>query len=449
MSSTLILWLLLFAGLTLAAFKRPAYAVAGYMLSFFLCPPFWWWGGPIEGIRWNFYSGLVLLAVVLLSSPRKIGSLEGNSRRVFLIAVFILANATFVNFALASNTEISTEAYFLLAKFFLLCYLIYASIKSKFDMQIVMMSMILGAAYIGFEVTVNERGELEGNRLEGVGAPGANTANHFASLMVAVLPLVAPFFLVGNIYYKSLAVICAPLIVNVVLLCNSRGAFLAAIMSAIVFLAMAPKGVRKKAWVVVIAGGIGTFMLMGDARILDRFMSTFAAEEERDSSAQSRVELVKAGLDMIADYPLGAGGDSFKKVHGVKYLIKRGISNVPKAIHNGYLNETCGWGIQGGLLRVAFFGFAIFATWRHLKDSPVDPETEFERLAACSFMAGLSALLVTSLFGNHLDSEWGMWMVGLMVAVIAITPIDGEWDEEEEQEAEFEDDETPLELAMN
>ena len=272
MSSTLILWLLLFAGLTLAAFKRPAYAVAGYMLSFFLCPPFWWWGGPIEGIRWNFYSGLILLGAVLLSAPRKISSLDSKSRSVFLIAALILANATFVNFVLASNTEISSEAYFLLAKFFLLYYLIYASIKSKFDMQIVMMSMILGAAYIGFEVTVNDRGELEGNRLEGVGAPGANTANHFASLMVAVLPLIAPFFLVGSTYHKALAIICAPLIVNVVLLCNSRGAFLAAIMSAIVFLAMAPKGVRKKAWVVVIAGGIGTFMLMGDARILDRFM---------------------------------------------------------------------------------------------------------------------------------------------------------------------------------
>ena len=98
---------------------------------------------------------------------------------------------------------------------------------------------------------------------------------------------------------------------------------------------------------------------------------------------------------------------------------------------------------------MAFFGFAIFATWRYLKHSPVDPETEFERLAACSFMAGLSALLVTSLFGNHLDSEWGMWMVGLMIAVIAITPTDDESDEEEEQETEFEDDETPLELAMN
>ena len=98
---------------------------------------------------------------------------------------------------------------------------------------------------------------------------------------------------------------------------------------------------------------------------------------------------------------------------------------------------------------MGFFGFAIFATWRHLKASPVDPETEFERLAASSFMAGLSALLVTSLFGNHLDSEWGMWMVGLMIAVIAITPTDDEWDEEEEQETEFEDDETPHELVIN
>ena len=452
MSLTLVLWLLLFVWLTLAALNRPVYAVAGYMLSFYLCPRFWWWGDLIEGYRWNFYSGLILLGVVLISAPRKISSLDLNSRRVFLIAAFILANATFVNYALASKTEISTEAYMLLVKFLLLCYLIYASIKSKFDMQVVMMSIILGAAYIGFEVTVNDRGELQGNRLEGVGAPGASTANHFASLMVTVLPLVASFFLVGNIYHKALAVICAPLIVNVILLCNSRGAFLAAIMSAIVFLAMAPKGVRKKAWIVVIAGAIGTFMLMGDSRILDRFMTTFAAQEERDNSAQSRIELIKAGADMIFDHPLGAGGDSFKKVHGVKYLRRHGISDNAKAIHNGYLNETCDWGIQGSLLRLAFFGFTIFATWQHLKASPIDPEFEFERLAACSFLSGIAALLVTSLFGDHLDSEWGLWMVALMIAYMAITPIDHNGDDEweEEYKASFDEDEATLpELVLS
>ena len=452
MSLTLALWLLLFLGLTLAALNRPVYAVAGYMLSFYLCPRFWWWGDLIEGYRWNFYSGLILLGVVLISAPRKISSLDLNSRRVFLIAAFILANATFVNYALASKTEISTEAYMLLVKFLLLCYLIYATIKSKYDMQVVMMSIILGAAYIGFEVTVNDRGELQGNRLEGVGAPGASTANHFASLMVTVLPLVASFFLVGNLYHKALAVICAPLIVNVILLCNSRGAFLAAIMSAIVFLVMAPKGVRKKAWVVVIAGSIGTFMLMGDTRILDRFMTTFAAEEDRDNSAQSRVELAKAGLDMIMDHPIGAGGDSFKKVHGVKYLKRHGISDNAKAIHNGYLNESCDWGIQGGLLRIAFFGFAILATWRHLRASLSDPEFEFEHLAACSFLSGMSALLVTSLFGDHLDSEWGLWMVALMIAYMAITPIDHHDDDEweEEYETEFGENEATLpEMVLN
>ena len=112
----------------------------------------------------------------------------------------------------------------------------------------------------------------------------------------------------------------APLIVNVVLLCNSRGAFLAAIVSAVVFIAMSPGRIRSKAVKTVAVGAFGVFLLMGDVRIMDRFLTTFASEEERDSSAQSRLNFAGAGLAMIGDYPLGAGGNGFKKVHGIKYL---------------------------------------------------------------------------------------------------------------------------------
>lgn len=426
MSLTLLIWIALFVGLTIASIRRPSYAVGGYMLSFFLCPPFWWWGDPIGAYRWNLYSGVILLLVVLLSGIPRVGALQQSSQRVFQICGLMAINATVVNYLLSADLEISTEGFQLLVKFLLLGYLIFATIKSNFDLKIVMSSMLLGAAYIGFEVTINERGEIQGNRLEGVGAPGASTANHFASLMVTVLPLVAPFFLVGTLSQRVMAILAAPFILNVVLLCNSRGAFLAAIASAIVFLIAAPKDVRGKAWKLIAVGAIATFMLMGDSRILDRFTTIFASEEDRDTSAQSRIDFAKAGIDMVVDYPLGSGGSAFKKVRGIKYLMGRGLPPVSKAIHNGYITEATQWGVQGAVLRLSLFAWAILATWRTLKrpreaEDPNDSEERFQRIAACSFLSGIAALLVTSCFGDHLDSEWGIWLIMLSVAFVEMS----------------------------
>lgn len=420
MTLTLLVWLALFSCLTIASIRRPAYAVGGYMLSFFLCPHFWWWGDPVGGYRWNLYSGLILLAVTLLSNPKRIGTLGHGGQRVFQICGLMAVNATLVNYLLAADQEVSTEAFQLMVKFLLLGYLIFAAIKSKFDLQIVMASILLGAAYIGYEVTINDRGELQGNRLEGVGAPGASTANHFASLMVTILPLVAPFFLVGNLLQRVMVIIAAPFILNVVLLCNSRGAFLAAIASAIVFLVAAPKDIRGKAWKLIAVGAIATFMLMGDSRILDRFTTIFASSDSRDSSAQSRIDFARAGLDMVFDYPLGSGGSAFKKVRGLDYLENRGLPSEAKAIHNGYITEATQWGIQGGFLRLALIAWAMVTTWKSLRLTRDDSESSFERIAGCSFLSGLSAMLVTSCFGDHLDSEWGIWMIALMIAFVEL-----------------------------
>lgn len=443
MSVTVIIWLALFACLTLAAFVRPVYAVALYMLTFFLAPPFWWWGSPIAGYRWNFIGGVVLVMATLMAFQFSFSQLNSKIQFVLKLALAMLVNATFVHLVIAGGSEISGESYTLLAKLLLLFFLFFAAIKTKADFKIAMIAILLGAAYIGYEVTFNDRGSIEANRLEGIGAPGASSANHFASLMVTVMPLVAPFFLAGKKRGKILAVVCAPLILNVVLLCNSRGAFLAAIVSAFVFLASAPKSIRGKAWKLIAFGLVATFMLMGDARILERFATTFVAQEERDSSAQSRIEYAKAGLAMAADYPLGAGGDSFKKVHGVTYLRKMGIANEAHAIHNGFINEACEWGVLGVLLRIGIFAVTMLTAWKHLRipepvylDKDELIELNFDKLAGCAFLAGCSAFLVTSLFGDHFDSEWGLWLVALMLSYVSLNPINSEFELEEDEDAE-------------
>lgn len=419
MSITVLVWLALFGGLAILAFKRPAYGVALYMLTFFLCPPFWWWGDPIAGYRWNLYSGVILLVAVLISrsgeSPADSAATSPTARKLCHFASLMLLNAVVVHVVLADDWEVSSDKLMLLAKFVLLFFMINLSIKTEWDLRIVLLAILFGAGYIGYEVTVNERGKIESNRLEGIGAPAASQANQFACLMVTILPLVAVFFLAGRRWEKLIAVAIAPLIVNVLLLCNSRGAFLAAIASAVTFLAFTPKSVRRKAIGVVALGGIATWLLLGDGRITERFMTTFVDDTERDASAQTRLDNARAGLLMIKDHPLGAGGDAFKNKHGRKYQSELGFDGHAGAIHNGFLNEACEWGLQGLLLRMAFVVGTIVLLWQNTR-MPRAPGDEFGHLLGAALFSGLCAFLVTCLFGDFLDSEWGYWITAIGVA---------------------------------
>lgn len=414
----------------MAALRRPVFAVSLYMLTFFLLPQFWWWGDALASIRWNFFGGVILL---IASFTVKAPPLSADVQRFIYISLAILANMTLVNFLIAGNSDASFEAYELTVKFLVLSYLMARTIQSTDDLKIALISILIGAAYIGFECMVNDRGDIVHNRLEGVGAPGATTANHFASLMITIMPLVAPFFLYGRLLVKGFAVCLGALIVNVVLLCNSRGAFLAAIFSTFSFVFLAPKEVRKKAIKLVAVGAFGVFLLLGDGRIVDRFLTTFASKEDRDNSSQSRLDFWQAGLVMIADYPIGAGGNGFKKVHGVRYLRKAGVSDVARAIHNGYLNEICQWGLQGLVLRLAWYYLAIRITLRSIRwRLQSDESDQFLIIAQVSMLTGIVAFLFGSLFGDLLDAEWGHWMVALMVAASLINSSDFDEDELDE-----------------
>jgi hypothetical protein len=418
LSLTLIVWMLLFVGLLVAAIKRSVFAVSLYMLTFFLLPAFWWWGDLLAEYRWNYIAGLVLLAASIPTEKRQFA---GSAKRFVKVSLAILANVTFVNFVIAGNTEVSFDGYQMVVKMLLLTYLMVRTVRTEGDLKVVMMSILLGASYIGYECAFNDRGDIVGNRLEGVGAPGASTANHFASLMATCLPLVSPFFLVGRLREKIAAILMAPLITNVVLLCNSRGAFLSAIFSAIILIVFSPRHIRSKSIKVVAVGSLGVFLLLGDARIIDRFVTIFASQEDRDDSAASRLDFWAAGIEMVRDYPLGAGGNGFKKVHGLKYLMKSGASQTARAVHNGYINEACQWGIQGLGLRLLWFYIAILIALESIRSLiAVRVKNDFLLVTQISLLAALGAFLLGSLFCDIFDAEWGHWMVALIVATSSV-----------------------------
>ncbi|NQU20251.1 MAG: O-antigen ligase family protein [Candidatus Nealsonbacteria bacterium] len=398
------------------ALRKPAWGVALYMLTFFACPPYWWWGESLGDYRWNLYGGVILLVAVLLSrlSAEDDGGEKSRGQRwVIWTSIAILANATLVHFLLAADHEVSADSYTLLAKFVLLFLLIVAATRTLADLRIILLAIVLGAGYIGYEATINDRGQLSGGRLEGIGAAGVDDANGCASLMVTVLPIAGVLFLTGRRWEKLLMLPVAPFIINVILLCNSRGAFLAAIASAVVFLSVVPPPARKQAIKLLALGAVAVWLLLGDPRIIERFTTTFASEEDRDSSAAGRIEFWKSGLAMVADHPFGAGGDGFKKVHGPEYLARRDVHEA-RAIHNGYINEACEWGIQGLILRLCFVAGAAVLVWYTIRSCRKRDATDGMLLGA-AVLASMAAFLVTCLFGDRLDSEWGYWVPALAV----------------------------------
>jgi putative inorganic carbon (HCO3(-)) transporter len=415
MSATAAAWALLGVTLLVLSLRRPAYGVAFYMLTFFAAPHLWWWGNDLPELRYASIAGVVLLGAVTLylaNSPEDHGH---RFTRVHVTAVAMALNVTFVQLLIASTPSISVEDYVQVVKFILLFFLIWRAINDRDDLRIVIMSMALGAAYIGYEVTINERGYFNGGRLEGVGAPGADSSNSLASVMLVTLPLVGSLFIHGKFRHKVTAVIAAPLALNVLILCNSRGAFLALIGAGSAFLVIARGATRRQAVRSLALGGLLLFFLLGDPQILERFSTTFAGSEERDRSAASRLEFWQAGLLMLADYPLGDGGGSFKYVRGGHYLSQViGADAAERSLHNGYLTEATEWGIQGLFLRLMFIGAAAVAAFRTSSLCRREGRTDDSLMGIC-LMAALVGYLISAMFGSFIHNEWGYWVIALLV----------------------------------
>lgn len=415
MSATAGAWLVIAAALLILSLRRPVYAVAFYMLTFFAAPHLWWWGNDLPGVRYALIAGLALLGAVVFHLSQSPGDRGHRWTLVHSVAIAMVVNVTIVHFLIGSTPSVSIKNYVEFLKYILLFFLMWRAIQNRDDLRLVIMSIALGAAYIGYEVTINERGDFNGSRLEGVGAPGADSSNSLASVLLLALPLIGSLFVEGRLRHKITAVLAAPLALNVVLLCNSRGAFIGLIGSGLAFLALARGPTRKQAYRALALGGVVLFLLLGDPEILGRFMTTFAGSEDRDRSAASRLEFWQAGLRMLNDYPLGDGGGSFKYVRAAHYIGEViGEDAELRSLHNGYLTEATEWGVQGLMLRLIFIGAALGATYRTSKRCRQQGRTEDALMGLC-FIAAASGYLIQCVFGSFISNEWGYWIVALLV----------------------------------
>jgi len=415
MSLTASIWVALAVAFLLMSLKRPVWALALYFLTFFAAPQFWWWGDELPSLRYALWAGFVLLGAVAVSPITGVPNRDA-AKKIQIASVAMLANAVVVHLLLAVKPDISLEVLVEFSKFVLLYFLIASAIKDRNDLHTAIAVAALGAAYIGWEVTINERGDFNGSRLEGVGAPAAQTANSLANIMLVMLPLAGSLFLQKSWKWKVVSLVSAPLILNVLLLCNSRGAFLGLIGTGVAFVLASRGKTRKRALQTMVLASIMLYFLLGDPEILTRFVTTFVGDEARDNSAASRITFWKAGLALFWDHPFGAGGGAFKWGVGINYLAALvGVEDAEaRSLHNGFLTELTDWGIQGFLLKMFAFVVAIGIAYRTAEKCRHEERILDALLGLCLVTTAIG-FLIHSLFGAFLDHEWGYWILALLV----------------------------------
>jgi O-antigen ligase len=420
MSLTAVLWLLIYVVLAVLAFVRPAYGIALYLMTFYASPAFWWWGGPLAdliGTRINLFTAFLLAAAVLSHSGQAPIELSRYQRIILGLLVLYACNALVIHFANAANPVRSLNGMTMIWKQVGLLLLLMLAVRDRRDFNIFIAAILIGSFYIQYEAIINGRGRFSAGRLEGLGAPGVGDANYLAGLMLLVPPLAAYWLFFGSTLKRLFAVVCEIFAFEVILRCNSRGAFLAMGLAGMWLLWAAPGKVRRYAFAGICLGVLAVPFMVRDQDIIERFKSTFASAAQRDASAQSRLDYWKAAVSMIADNPIGSGAEAaFKSERGAKYI--RSLVNLKRhpdgfrAVHNGYLDLLAGWGVQGFLLYTG----AILVCWRAIqtgtKIAQYTGDDEAMFLGAC-LQATLLGQLVVALFLSSFDGEWFFWCFAL------------------------------------
>lgn len=413
MSLTAIVWFLLFAFCLFRSFSNASWSIVLYLQTFYALPQFWSWGknSPLAGPRWNLIAGIVVLITTIIHAKPAIGPRLGSfGRNVKLFTILTCFNMMFVTFVVAKDLSLSSAEMFLQLKLLLFLLLIVTAVQSSKDFERVLFSIVLGAIFIGVQVKFWGAGKMEHGRLERVGVPGAYSSNQLASVIVSVIPIIGAMVLTWTGIKRVICFLGAPFVVNIAILCGSRGAFLGMIASALIALLLSRGRERKLVMIGGALGLVGLMILLGDARILDRFTTTFADESTRDTSAASRLVFWQAALRCIADHPLGVGGGYYKVTLSYEYL--EGYSNIARAVHNGYINEAVQWGVQGVLFRLGiyYYGLRCMRLGQSIYLKIGDHKRSFLGVA---MICSVFAFFVTSMFSDNFEGEWGLHLCAL------------------------------------
>ncbi|SOB75152.1 O-antigen ligase [Marinobacter sp. LV10R510-11A] len=419
MSKFALLFLFLFtAGIFAALFITPVSSVLVYQMVYFVNPDSRWWAASIPGIQYSFIASLVILTMLTVRYKELSTQAEWKKQPVFKwMLVMLVIYSLMTNFAIVPGVHKAFTYDF--AKLVVIILASYKLINSEKALNACLWVYIFGVTYIGYmaySVGRDWQGRVEGIGMIDTGGDG----NMTAAAMVPALIILTYMAWLGNKKIKFLAVFCGAIIANGIVLINSRGAFLGAVVGILFFLFYMifsrhqRKGQRGTAILVILVAFSGTIYVADDA-FWSR-METLQDVGDGGKSGSHRMDFWMATFDVLQDYPLGVGIQGFIEL-SPNYLPEHYFEGRKKgkATHSTWFQILSEIGWLGFFVLLALL-ISTLNLSRKTKRYLVNIEHYDAYFKMLALEGALLSFLITASFIDRGRSEMLYWLI-LFIAV--------------------------------
>lgn len=425
MPKIVILFLMAYLyALVMIFYTSPVWGLYIYEIVYFLNPSDRWWSGRAPNISYSFIV-VILTVLVFLAKFKSIPQNTIKEMPAFKWFVLLLLLYTFMSFFAVIPT-VHNKYLIELYKLFVFTFIGYKLLSNQKHMEFALFAFIIGGAYIGYEAYVVGRDDY--GRVEGIGLVDMPDSNGTSASMVALFPIMIALYLLKNYKVKIFIILAGALLANGLILINSRGAFLGALVGVLYFIIRATFAKlklkhQKKILVSIILGGLVAVTVLTDDLFWTRMQTIEESSAEDTKSGGRRINFWFATFDMLDDNPVGLGIYGFQ-VLSPSYLDPELLGleyrkNAVRAVHSLWFQAMGEIGYFGFFLFMMLL-LSVFRQIRKAKNYAIKLKNTEQYYILLSLESGYLGFLIAGSFINAFRAEVHLWMLMFCLAMSAI-----------------------------
>jgi len=419
-----ILFSSVFICFAFGAFFTPLFGILGYVAHYIIGAEKQWWHAPLNplGIRYSLsFAVLTAVGIMLHRNKLKFKKLLVRQEVLALIMLLLLWMLYFINPETVGRYVATDHPTIKITKAMIFCLMMTHVITRPKDLDKLMWLFVVGSLLLGMQAYGLPRSAFMGGRLDAVvGGSDFLDANALAAFMVAASVIAGTVFMRASWRGKLPCAATGAFSLNTIVLCRSRGAFLALFGAGIAIVFMSPRHIRGKLIVGMVVGALG-MLYLSDPQFLERVakISEHAAAiaeggESRDRSTMMRIEAWRGGIQMFRDHPLGVGPGNFNQYIGRYAPTVEGLSP-----HNIYIQTLAELGFPGMLVLLGLLGNGLWTVRNvvRISDRLSEPERSILQWSSCGLGAIIVSYATSGLTANILYFEGFWWFLLLPVCL--------------------------------
>ncbi len=402
-----------FSGLLLSLFKGAHWAFYIYQIVYFLNPEKRWWSAGMPLSRYSLIT-VVFLFLAYIFQRKKFNYHLNELRKLpqFKWIILMLISYGLVYFSAVSK-GLHFDAMVEFTKLFVVIGIAYKVLDTRKKLEYSIYALIVGIAYLGF-VTYS-MGRDEFGRIDRFGMIDAPDANVAAAAMIAALPFLIFYFWRGSFKTKVIMTVFGAIIVNGLVLANSRGAFVGGGIGAVYFIWEMLRSKFKVRFqrfitIILIICGLVSLSIVIDSSFLER-MSTLSDVSDGRKSGSSRVTFWLLTFDVLKEYPFGTGASGYELLspgYVPAEYFDQGKS--VKAVHSIWFQALA----EMSYIGFFFFMMIIYTTYkslRQLKRHYWEIKDVYGYYLTQAILSSYIGVLVASSFINQFRTQIVYWLI--------------------------------------